>query len=127
MSDIINATGQIEYYLRDAKREGLTLPAYVTAGHYTRSLISFQFTNVSDVRDWALHFGVDFKPANDTSSYARCYLEDSPEMEAQCYALACKNDGTPVTPACEDHLVIDCPDCCTVCKAEDYGTIEFMV
>ncbi len=120
MSDIINATGQIEYYLRDAKRQGLTLPAYVTAGHYTRSLISFQFTNVSDVQDWSQHFGVEFKPADDTSRYARCYLEDSLEMEAQCYALAVKDNGTPVSfvpdnwmnpSACEEHLVFDCPDC----------------
>ncbi|SRR5258707_3681381 len=110
MSDIINAVGQIEYYLRDAKRHGLTLPSYVTAGHYTRSLISFQFVNVSDVKDWALHFGVEFKPTDDTSIYARCYLEDSPEMEAQCYAFS-PRAVAPVASACDDHMVIDCPDC----------------
>lgn len=60
--DIIERTGQAEYYLREARRAGLPLPGYVTIGAHnhgawTSSAIRFQLASDYEVGEWAAHFG----------------------------------------------------------------------
>lgn len=75
--DIIERTGQAEYYLREARRAGLPMPAYVTIsardfGDFQSSDIGIQLTSTDDVGQWALHFGAD--PVI-TSESAKAQLE----------------------------------------------------
>lgn len=60
--DIIERTGQAEYYLREARRAGLPLPSYVTVsahdhGHFRSSSIGIQLASPAQVGEWAQHFG----------------------------------------------------------------------
>lgn len=98
--DIIERTGQAEYYLREARRAGLPLPGYVTIsahdhGGWRSSQIGIQLTSTDDVSAWALHFGT--APIISASGVSTI-LGDARHHEVQVYYMFPQADEKPVPP-----------------------------
>lgn len=94
--DIIERTGEAEYYLREARRAGLPLPAYVTvSSHHHSSHIGIQLAGTEDVRLWALHFGTQPVISHGSISAELGYAANH---KVDAYYVFPKPDRKPVPP-----------------------------